>query len=653
MNRMNELINELNRASELYYNGKESFLTDTEFDKKLNELKCLEQETKIIYANSPTINVGAPVLSELKKIKIGGKPMLSLDKVHSAQEIIDFDSSDDLIASIKCDGLSVRLVYQDTDLVSANTRGNGYEGQDITEHAKHFLNVPVKIAKTGTYIIDGEAVILESDLAIVNSTRTGDDIFKVARNAASGAFTLQDMREFTNRRVSFIAWDVIEGGSTWYYHYNMEEANSLGFTIVPSLALDCTKIESEEIENINQTLFKEAEEKGIPCDGVVWRINDNVVGDEKGSTAHHFLNAVAFKSSDKEYETRLKYIDYDISRNGVLTPVAVFDPVEIDGTIVERASLHNLSIMEELLGEHPEKGQKIWVVKKNMIIPQIVRAEKNDIYHVDRSLDFKGIAAHCPICGKHPAIITSENGVRTLVCENPECEGKLANRIDHYVGKKGLDIKGLSIKTIEKLIEWGWINGFRDIYKLNEHRTEWMAKAGFGKASVEKIINSIERSKTSVELWRFISALGIPLVGNSVSKEITKYYFTWEEFRSAVGGDWTEFDGFGSEISKAINSFDYTEADEIVKLFTFAETKAKESDKFAGITFCVTGKLKMFKKRDDLKADIESKGGKMTSTVSSKTNYLVTNTPDSGTEKNKQAQKLGIPIITEEDYLNL
>lgn len=376
MNKIKELINELNNASNLYYNGGESPLTDKEYDKKLKELSDLETKYNIIYSNSPTINVGAPILNSLNKIKITNKPMLSLDKVHSAKEIIDFDNPIyDLIASIKCDGLSVRIIYENGKLVSANTRGNGYEGGDITEHAKHFLNVPIKIAKTGTYIIDGEAVILESDLAIVNSTRTGDDIFKVARNAASGAFTLQDMREFINRRVSFIVWDVIEGGSTWYYHYNMEEAEQLGFTIVPSLALDATKVEQEEIDSINQTLLQEAKEKGIPCDGIVWKINDIKAGDAKGQTAHHFLNAVAWKPQDEEYETELLDIIYDVSRNGILTPVAVFKPIDIDGSIVEKCSLFNLSVLEEKLGK-PYIGQKLWICKRNMIIPYIQRAEK-------------------------------------------------------------------------------------------------------------------------------------------------------------------------------------------------------------------------------------------------------------------------------------
>lgn len=652
MNRMKELINELNEASSLYYNGKESFLTDKEFDLKLKELKELEQKEKVIYSNSPTINVGAPVLDGIKTVSIPSKPMLSLDKAHTTKEVIDFSNGYDIIGSVKCDGLSVRLIYKDTDLVSANTRGNGFEGQDITEHAKHFLNVPIKIAKTGTYIIDGEAVILADDLAIVNSTRTGDDIFKVARNAASGAFTLQDMREFTSRRVSFIAWDVIEGGSTNYYHYNMEEAQNLGFTIVPAFALDCTKVEDEEIDNINQDILKIAKESGIPCDGVVWRINDIIAGDKLGKTAHHFLNAIAWKPDDEEYPSELLDIEWSMSRTGTLTPVAICKPTEIDGTIIERCSLHNLSVLRETLGNEPEKNQPIWIVKRNSIIPQISRAIKNDIPH-DHILG--NYPMFCPVCSEPTKIEESDAGVLNVVCTNPYCCGKLINRIDHYLGIKGLNVKGISKATIEKLITWGWLRHIVDIYLLDMYRDLWINKPGFGVASVDKILNAIEGSKHNVILADYISALGIPLVGKTVAKEITKYYDTWKDFRDAVGGDWTEFEGFGPEISRSINNFDFQEADTIAEQLEFAEARSEENKAAAAIKdkkFCVTGKLQHFT-RSSIKEDIESHGGKMVSSVSSVTDYLITNTPDSNTQKNKDAQRLGVKLLTEDEYLKL
>ena len=648
--KIKELIAELNNASSKYYNGQESPLTDAEFDKKLNELKKLEQKEKIIYSNSPTIHVGSPVLSELKKVQISGKPMLSLDKVHSAKEIINFNSSEDLIASIKCDGLSVRLVYEDTDLVSANTRGNGIEGGDITEHVKHFLNVPLKIAKGGRYVIDGEAVILDKDFEIIN--KNGE--FKNSRNAASGALSLLDVSIVEKRRLSFIAWDVIEGTSTNFYHYNLEEAEELGFKTVPAVALDCTKIEENEINEINKDLLSEAEKYyGIPCDGIVWRINKQSEYDKKGRTEHHFCGAVAWKPSDEEFETELLDIEFTMGRTGVLTPVAVFKPVDDGVSIIERASLHNISVMINILGKRPYKGQKIWVFKANKIIPQLARAEQG----TGELIFDPTIATVCPICGESVTIEESDSGVLNMVCGNPSCEGKLVNRIEHYLGIKGLNVKGISKKTLEKLIDWGWINGLRDIYKLNEHQVDWESRPGFGKASVSKILNAIDAEGRHTKLNSFITAIGIPLVGASVAKEICKYYSTWSDFRDAIGGDWTEFEGFGPEISKAINSFDYTEADEIVAggLAFIQQEVQSEVTPAAAIKdkkFCATGKLQNFT-RDSLKADIEAHGGKLVSSVTSATDYLITNTPDSGTSKNKDAQRLGVKIITENEYLQM
>ena len=650
MNRMIELINELNKASELYYNGKESFLTDKEFDAKLEELKKLEQEQKVVYSNSPTINVGSPILSEINKITISDKPMLSLDKVHSAEEIIDFSDGYDLIASIKCDGLSVRLIYENTDLVSANTRGNGYEGGDITEHIKHFLNVPMKIAKSGRYIIDGEAIIYNKDFNLIN--KNGE--FANSRNTASGALSLLDMSIVEQRRLSFIAWDIIEGASTKWHHYNLEEAEELGFTTVPSVILDCTKVEKEEINQINEDLLLEAEKfYGIPCDGIVWKINDIDTGRKKGQTAHHFLNAVAWKPQDKEYETELLDIELSMGRTGVLTPVAIFNPIEIDGTIVERASLHNISIMKEILGDSPYKNQKIWVFKANQIIPQISHAEKS----FGEPIFDKTSKILCPICGEPITIEESASGVLNMVCGNPSCAGKLENKIDHYLGIKGLNVKGISKATISKLIDWGWINGLKDLYGLESHKAEWESKPGFGKASVSKILDAINSAGKHTKLEQFIAAIGIPLIGSSVAKQIVKYYTTWSDFRDAIGGDWTEFEGFGPEMSKAINSFDYTEVDEIAGGLAFIQQETQpEVTPAAAIKdkkFCMTGKLisGMFKNRDALKADIEAHGGKLVSSVTTTTDYLITNTPDSGTAKNKSAQALGVNIITEAEYI--
>lgn len=647
-NVMKELINELNKASELYYNGKESPLTDAEFDAKLNELKALEQKQCVVYANSPTITVGAPVLSELKKVKICGKPMLSLDKVHSAEEIISFDSSDDLIASVKCDGLSVRLIYEDTNFISANTRGDGETGADITEHVKHFLNVPLKIAKNGRYVIDGEAIILQKDFDIIN--QNGE--FKNPRNAASGALSLLDISIVEKRRLSFIAWDVIEGGESELFHYNMEEAKELGFTIVPMLALDCTKVEKDEIDKVNEDLTKTAEGLGLPQDGVVWRINDNQIYESKGRTEHHFRGAIAWKPENIEVETELLDIELSEGRTGVLTPVAIFKPVELLGSVVEKASLHNLSVLRNILGMHPYRGQKIKIFKANLIIPQLSWGDTDE-----NNIDWDNLIkfSTCPTCGE-PIEVKDNDGVITMWCGNPNCSGKLINRLDHFCGTKGLDIKGLSKKTIGKLIEWGFVNGLTDIFRLDRYRTEWISKEGFGTASVDKILARIDETRKCTKLESFISSLGISLVGTRVSKEIVKYYPTWEEFRNAVGSNWSDLEGFGPEMESAINNFDYAEADEVVQYLTFPiededQNEATPAAAIQGKTFVITGKLS--RKRDEIKAEIESLGGRVTGSVSSKTDYLICNDKNSTTGKSADAKRLGIKIISEEEYLNL
>ena len=652
MDKMIELINELNKASELYYNGQESFLTDSEFDRKLDKLIELQQKQHLVYANSPTVNVGSRVLSQLNKTPINDKPMLSLGKVHSAKEIVNFSNGYDIIASIKCDGLSVRLIYENGKLLSANTRGNGYEGADITEHIHHFLNVPLVISKKERYIIDGEAIIYDTDFSIINKDRQ----FKNNRNTASGALALLDMDTVASRRLSFIAWDVIKGGiSDKEFHYNMEEAEELGFTIVPMFAIDCTKVEEDGINEINQSLLEIAELKGIPCDGVVWRINSILAGDERGRTEHHFLNAIAWKPKDEDYETKLLKIELSIGRTGVITPIAVFEPIDIDGSTVERASLHNISVLEDTLGQYPELYQKIWVAKANQIIPQITRAEKNDDPH-DHCIFFKD-NVFCPVCGERLSSATSVSGVESLVCPNDKCDGKIINKIEHYCGKKGLDIKGISKATIGKLIDWGFVNELKDIYHLEQYRSEWESKPGFGKVSVGKILDAVSTTGRFTQLDAFVSAIGIPLVGRTIAKEIIKYYDTWEDFRAAVGSDWTVFDGFGPEISNAINNFDYTEADEIAGWLEFKQLEVqKEGEEAAAIkdkTFVITGKLNSFKNRDELKAEIESLGGKVTGSVSSKTDYLICNDKESATGKTLKAKSLGVKIISEEDYKNL
>jgi len=638
-----ELKEKINKAKFAYYNTDNPIMSDKEYDNLIKE-----------YGEEPS--VGAPVLNSIKKIKIVDKPMLSLDKVHNEKEIISFSNEYDIVASIKCDGLSVRLIYKNGILFSANTRGNGSEGADITEHIKYFTNVPLKILKTEKYIIDGEAIIYDDDFKIINKNNQ----FKNNRNTASGSLALLDMNIVKQRRLSFIAWDVIQGGcSSKYYHYNMEEAKKLGFTTVPMLILDATKIEQEEIANINQTLLKESKEKGIPCDGIVWRINDIKEGNKRGQTAHHFLNAIAWKPNNETYETRLKYIQWTMGRTGVLTPVAVFDPIDIDGSTVERASLHNVSIMREILGDCAYVGEPLQVYKANQIIPQITEAgPKYDYGYViaHGGVSANDVIERCPICGGDVAYITSDDGVINAYCDNPLCEGKLINRLEHFCGKKGLDIKGLSKATFQKLIDWGWLENLEGVFNLNKYRNEWIKKPGFGIASVDKILKSIEEHKHTT-LDAFISAIGIPLIGRVVAKDLINYFETYEDFRNAVNDKDYHFynlNNFGEEMDNSIKSFDYTEADKISKFLIFETPTVnnnKINDNLTGKTIVITGKLINFKNRAELKSVIEAHGGKVTDSISAKTDMLINNNINSTSSKNKAAKIRGIPIITELDFM--
>ena len=432
-----------------------------------------------------------------------------------------------------------------------------------------------------------------------------------------------------------------------FFFWRLEKLDEWGFETVPRVG------DGETVEDTIKILDEINEAHIYPIDGYVFRFESQKYYKSLGNTDHHFRGAMAFKFYDDEYETELKDIEWSMGRTGILTPVAIFKPIEIDGTIVERASLHNVSVMIETLGERPDKDQSIWVIKSNQIIPQIVRAVKNDIPH-DHILP--GIPMYCPCCGKETKLIWSDTGVANLYCTNSACEGKLSNRIDHFFGKKGLDVKGISLATIDKLINWGWVNGIRDIFELDRYKTEWISKAGFGQASVGKILDNINASKNGVQLYKFISAIGIPLIGSTVAKEIVKHYPTWTEFRAAIGSNWYEIEGFGPEMDRAINNFDYTEADDIASLLTFAEDQPSDtqsqSTAIKDKVFVVTGKLHSFKNRDALKADIEANGGKVTGSVSSKTNYLISN-EDSSSAKSVKAKELGVTVITEDEYLTM
>lgn len=665
--RMKELIHDLNMASDSYYGSGTTFMSDAEFDSKLLELKQLEEETNTVFPNSPVNRVGGTVLKNLTKVT-HETPMLSLDKCHSVEEIKKFAAGHDIVASIKLDGISCRLIYQDGELIGAESRGNGTEGNDILQHVKQFMNVPLRINKKGKYVIDGEALIKLDDFEEIN--KNGE--YKNSRNLTAGTLSSLDTSVVKDRKLSWYAWEVVleetdpilvvEYDS---FYFKLLEAEKLGFNIVPCELLKLKHYKDEEIQNKIDNFISLAAEKHLPQDGVVFKFEDVEYGKSLGSTEHHNRNGVAFKVKNDSVETTLKDIEFTMGKTGVLTPTAVFEPVEIEGSTVERASLHNISVMRELM-PHPFKGQKIGVFKANLIIPQLRWAEEfiSDGFEKDMEKSFIHIPDKCPVCGESTKII-KENDSEVLWCTNPECKGKLLGKLTHAVSRNALNIDGLSEATIQKFISLGWLNSIQDIYYLNTHEKQMKTLDGFGSKSVSKLFQSIEKSRNTT-LDRFIYALSIPLVGKTASKAIAEAEdYQFESFMRDMTHPGAKFfshiPGIGDSIINSLDEYFNRECSnvwELGKEFTFETPKKVPLDTsnkkdLTGQVFVITGSLKHFENRDALKEKIESFGGKVSGSISKKTTYLINNDIESSSSKNRDAKKNGIPIITEEDFLNM
>jgi len=638
------LIEYLNYHTKKYDEGNPE-ITDKEWDENYFRLKELEDKYHIYYPNSPTQKINYEVVSSLEKVAHNHE-MLSLEKTKSLEEVKDFLGAAPSLAMCKMDGLTCSLKYVNGELVSAETRGNGLVGENILHNAKVISSIPQTIPFKEELIIDGEIICTYSDFKEFSSE------YKNPRNFASGSIRLLNSNECSKRKLRFIAWDVIKGlESISLLSNQLVELDKMGFEVVPYLG----KVENAYDINSYVEILKELSNKmSYPIDGLVFKFDNVEYGKSLGKTAHHFKNAIAYKFYDETESTKLLDIEWTMGRTGVLTPVAIFEPIELEGTTVERASLHNLSIMDELLGEMAHQGQQVEVMKANQIIPQIVSADKKikgTLYYKEH-IPFE-VPAVCPICGE-PTKIEMPIGTKILVCSNPNCEGKFINRLDHFCGKKGLDIKGLSKTTLEKLVNWGWISNLEDIFKLNQHRNEWIKKTGFGVKSVDNILNAIEDAK-NCELNTFISSLGIPLIGETASKELVKIFPTWEQFISATENNYKfwSIPNFGIEMNNAIVNFDYTEAKNIYNYLIINKINENNSNKnkLEGLTFVITGKVNHFKNRDELKNYIENNGGKVVGSISSKTNYLINNDIESTSSKNLAAKKLGIPILSEENFL--
>ena len=642
-----DLANNLTRDYDLGH----PTVSDESWDNLYFQIQELEEKLGIYYKHSPTQHIPYDVVNQLNKVEHGHK-MLSLQKTKDLSEIEKFLDNSDSLIMLKMDGLTCSLTYIDGELVSAETRGNGIVGEDILHNALQIRSIPNYIPRiSGKLVVDGEIICTTKNFEMFASE------YKNPRNFAAGSIRLLDSKECAKRKLSFIAWDVIEGLDQYdLLSERLAHIENYGFTIVPYVFYPAWDAADNDVplEDMIDHLKIVAEKDGYPIDGAVAKFNSVSYGKSLGETLHHFKNAMAYKFYDETYPTTLTNIEWTMGRTGVLTPVAIFEPVEIDGTIVERANLHNWTVLNETLHGKGWKGQKIEVFKANMIIPQIASAEEDNEY-TKMYFEYPYV---CPICGSG-TVLHQENDSAFVCCDNDACEGKLINRLDHFCGKKGLDIKGLSKATLEKLIDWGWVKNIPSIFALNYCRDEWVLKPGFGSKSVDKILNAIDYSRNTCELHQFICALGIPLIGSSASKELCKHFDTYQQFREAIDSNYQFFmlPNFGMEMYKAIVNFNYSDADAMVQsgVITFNSTtqKSNQDTSLDGLTFVITGKLNHFKNRDAIKDKIESLGGKVTGSVSKNTNYLINNDKDSTSSKNKSAKTLGIPILNEEDFIKM
>lgn len=640
--RMENLIEELNAATRAYDAGK-PYMSDHEWDDLYFELLQLEKRFGYAHPDSPTQKINFQLVSALKKIE-HNHPMLSLEKTKDMDEVRTFVGEKPVLVMLKMDGLTCSLRYYNGKLQSAETRGDGKIGEDILHNALVIGSIPKYISYKGELVVDGEVIC-----CLDTFTNRFSDEYKNARNFAAGSIRLLDSKECYNRDLTFVAWDVIKGYEDCAgLSDKFQKLYDFGFNVVPYLTCKVDEINDSLVD----TMKLLAQQHAYPIDGLVFKFNDVAYGRSLGATEHHFRNALAYKFYDETYPTVLKDIEWTMGRTGVLTPIAILEPIDIDGSTVSRASLHNVDIMGQTLHGCGWVGQKVEVYKANMIIPQIASAEEDeDIPHISRKHFLRPKV--CPVCGSATELRRDTNTLN-LHCTNADCEGKLINKLDHFCGKKGLDIKGLSKATLEKLIDWGWVSELADIYNLNKYSVEWTEKPGFGAKSVSNILAAIEASKNPT-LQAFISSIGIPLIGKSMSKELVKTIHSYEEFRAMVDNkfDFSQLDGFAESKTDAIWNFDYRQADavyEIVKPLQVEEVVANNQNSLSGYTIVITGKLINFKNRGQLQAAIEAKGGKVVGSVSNNTDFLINNDNKSNSAKNVTAQRLNIPIITESDF---
>ncbi len=643
MERMKQLIKILNNAREQYYNESKSIMSDFEYDKLYDELCNLEEETGIVYGNSPTKEVGFEVISDLKKVKHGSR-MLSLDKTKSVDKLQSFLGEEKGVLSWKIDGITVVLVYENGELIQGATRGNGEIGEDITHNIKVFTNVPLKIKYKGNLVVRGEAVITFQQFERINKELPEEEKYKNPRNLCSGTVRQLDNKISYDRQAEFIAFKLVNDIDIDFNNEKQNEYKFLkeqGFEIVPHFIVDKNNIH-EVVENCSEKVKK----LEFATDGLVLTYNDIEYSESLGTTSKFPKDSIAFKWQDEIKSTKLINVDWSCSRTGAINPVAVFEPIQLEGTTVNRASLHNLSIVKSL---HLGIGDEVKVYKANMIIPQI-----SENLTMSNTLE---IPEKCPVCGEGTSVVIQKEG-ETLYCENENCLAKSVTGLTHFVSRDAMNIDGLSQATIEKFISNGFIKHKSDIYKLNQHEEEIKNLEGFGEKSYSKLIKNIEKSKECT-MYNFINALGINQVGLSNAKLLVKHYNNnIDDIINADVEELLKIDGYGEVICKNIatyfeKNYNKKEIEEILKHLTFIKEENENELIFENKTFVITGDVHNYANRKELQKEIENLGGKVTGSVSKKTDYLINNDINSTSSKNKKARSLEIPIITEEQYIQL
>ena len=644
ISRMKELVEQLSEASRIYYQGLGEKMSNYEYDKLYDELTELERETGIILSASPTIHVGYETISELEK-EPHIAPMLSLDKTKEVETLLSWLGDREGLLSLKLDGLSIILTYENGVLVKALTRGNGSVGEVITNNAKTFVNIPGKISFDGTLVIRGEALIRYSDFEDLNTKNVEiNEKYKNPRNLCSGSVRQLNNEITASRRIHFYVYNIIQTNYNKTFTKKKEEMDwlsSLGFDVAPYKEVSANDLSKKVAE-----FSEEVKSCDLPSDGLVLTFDDIAYSRSLGRTAKFPKDSIAFKWQDELADTTLQEIEWSASRTGLINPVAIFAPVELEGTTVTRASVHNVSILKELkLGI----GDTISVYKANMIIPQI--------YENKTQSNTCNIPLNCPVCGGKTALI-QENGSSVLMCENPNCYAKKIKSLSHFVSRDAMNIDGLSDATLEKFVNHGVLHSVLDLFRLDKHRDILTELEGFGEKSYQNLLDAVEQAK-KVSIANVLYSLGIKGIGLSTARLIsTQYPLTLLEFKNLTEEQLVTIDGIGEVLAHSfVEFFADDENDRIIKeldhILDIEYPILSDNQPLKGQTFVITGSLNQFTNRNECKEKIEQLGGKVAGSVSSKTTYLVNNDITSNSSKNRKAKELSIPIITEDQLLDL